>query len=103
MRLPHSVLWIPLVCLPVAAHAQPASTTSQETMTVPKTDCRGSAEEIRSCGEAWFKDCVKDWDSATHMSKQDYARTCRRVVQNRIKFLIEQNRSEDVGKKKSAR
>jgi hypothetical protein len=103
MRPPPSVLWILLVCLPVAVHAQPASTASQGTMTVPKSDCRGSAEEIRSCGEAWFKDCVKDWDSATHMSKQDYARTCRRVVQNRIKFLIDQNRSEDAGKKKSAR
>jgi hypothetical protein len=37
------------------------------------------------------------------MSKQDYARTCRRVVDNRVKALVEQNRSDDASKKKSAR
>jgi hypothetical protein len=103
MRVPHWVLMMLFICLPATTQAQTASTASKETMTVPKSDCRGSAEEIRSCGEAWFKDCLKDWDSATHMSKQDYARTCRRVVDNRVKALVEQNRSDDASKKKSAR
>jgi hypothetical protein len=106
MRLPNSALLIVFACVPAAAHAQPANQPSKEAMTVPKGDCRSSAEEIRSCGEAWFKDCLNDWDSATHMSKQDYARTCRRVVENRVKALIDQNRSDrsdDGGKKKSAR
>jgi hypothetical protein len=36
------------------------------------------------------------------MSKQDYARTCRRVVENRVKALIEQNRTQNTAKGKSA-
>lgn len=34
--------------------------------------------------------CLRDWDAATHMTKQEWARTCRRVVGNRAKFLQEQ-------------
>jgi hypothetical protein len=32
---------------------------------------------------------MKDWDSATHMTKQEWAITCRRVVDERTKFLRE--------------
>jgi hypothetical protein len=34
--------------------------------------------------------CLRDWDAATHMTRQEWARTCRRVVSNRAKFLQEQ-------------
>ena len=34
--------------------------------------------------------CLRDWDAATHMTRQEWARTCRRVVSNRLKFLGEQ-------------
>ena len=27
----------------------------------------------------WFKACVTDWDSATHMTKNEWANTCRRL------------------------
>jgi len=27
----------------------------------------------------WFKACVTDWDSATHMTKKEWANTCRRL------------------------
>src|SRR5262249_47187019 len=27
----------------------------------------------------WFKACVTDWDSATHMTKNEWAATCRRL------------------------
>jgi hypothetical protein len=36
---------------------------------------------------AWYKDCRKGWDAKTHMSKKDYDRTCRRMAEERIKFL----------------
>ena len=36
---------------------------------------------------AWYEDCRKGWDAKTHMSKKDYDRTCRRMAQERIKFL----------------
>jgi len=28
----------------------------------------------------WFKACVTDWDSATHMTKNEWANTCRRLA-----------------------
>src|SRR5215468_838133 len=31
--------------------------------------------------------CLRDWDAATHMTRQEWARTCRRVVSNRVKFM----------------
>jgi len=33
--------------------------------------------------------CVKDWDAGTHMTKQEWARVCKRVIDNRVKFLRE--------------
>ena len=46
--------------------------------------------EIEQISDMYFKQCMQDWDAGTHMSKQDWERTCRRVVDNRVKFLIEQ-------------
>jgi hypothetical protein len=34
--------------------------------------------------------CLRDWDAATHMTRQEWARTCRRVVGNRAKFMRDQ-------------
>ena len=104
MRVGHLLLPLFVIACPLGAHAQSAAQAKSETVagTVPKADCRGTPESIRACGEAWFKDCLKDWDSATHMSKQDYARTCRRVVDGRVKALTEQGRTDDAQKRKSA-
>lgn len=33
--------------------------------------------------------CLRDWDAATHMTRQEWARTCRRVVGNRAQFIRE--------------
>jgi hypothetical protein len=33
--------------------------------------------------------CIGDWDAATHMTKQEWAGTCKRVVANRAKFIRE--------------
>src|SRR5262245_42847878 len=32
-----------------------------------------------------LEQCLRDWDSGTHMTRQEWARTCRRVVSNRTK------------------
>jgi hypothetical protein len=101
MRIRSLLTPVVVIAWAVGAHAQPGEQPSKDTAptgTGPKADCRGTREEIRACGEAWFKDCVKDWDKGTHMRKQDYARTCRRVVENRVKALIEQRRTEDAQK-----
>jgi hypothetical protein len=34
--------------------------------------------------------CLRDWDAGTHMTRQEWARTCRRVVSNRGKFIRDQ-------------
>ena len=84
--------------------AQPESTTSVAAPTeittsstvppakaavakVPKSD----EEDIRSRGAQWLASCLNDWDRATHMTKQEWARTCQRVTRERVKFLVEQN------------
>ena len=35
--------------------------------------------------------CLRDWDAGTHMTRQEWARTCRRVVSNREQFLRERD------------
>jgi hypothetical protein len=35
----------------------------------------------------YLAQCLRDWDAATHMTRQQWARTCRRVVSNRVKFM----------------
>jgi hypothetical protein len=97
MRLTSLLSPLVVIAGAVAAQAQPGAQPTKETEstgTAPKADCRGTREEIRACGEAWFKDCLKDWDKGTHMSKNDYARTCRRVVDNRVKALVEDRQAE---------
>ena len=91
-----------LLALGAAAQSGPQPKAEMTPATVPKADCRATPEAIRACGEAWFKDCLKDWDSATHMSKNDYARTCRRVVDSRVKALTELGRTDDGANRKSA-
>jgi hypothetical protein len=104
MRIGRLALPLFVIACPLAAHAQSDAQPKSAAAvgTVSRAECRDTPETIRACGEAWFKDCLKDWDSATHMSKKDYARTCRRVVDTRVKALIEQGRTDDAGKRKSA-
>lgn len=35
----------------------------------------------------YMAQCLKDWDTGTHMSKVEWARVCKRVIDNRAKFL----------------
>ena len=37
-----------------------------------------------------LEQCLRDWDAATHMTRQEWARTCRRVATSRSKFMREQ-------------
>jgi hypothetical protein len=46
--------------------------------------------EIRQLRDTDFKRCMQDWDVNTHMTKKEWERTCQRVVDNRIKFMIEE-------------
>jgi hypothetical protein len=42
-----------------------------------------------------YADCIKLWDSQTHMSRVDWARTCRRI-ENRLQNLQVENMDVDV-------
>jgi hypothetical protein len=42
-----------------------------------------------------YEDCVKLWDSETHMSKSDWSRTCRRV-ENRLQNLKVEDLNTDL-------
>jgi hypothetical protein len=46
-----------------------------------------SEEQIRAKGAEWHAECMRDWDRQTHMTKQEWARTCQRVVDDRVQFL----------------
>jgi hypothetical protein len=37
--------------------------------------------------------CMKDWDPATHMTKEEWRHTCQRVANERAKFRAEQDES----------
>jgi hypothetical protein len=37
----------------------------------------------------WLKQCLDDWDKATHMTKDEWRATCHRVAGERGKFLRE--------------
>jgi hypothetical protein len=36
------------------------------------------------------KECMKQWDRSTHMTKKEWEATCRRVAKERVKYLREQ-------------
>ena len=38
----------------------------------------------------WFRTCMDDWDQATHMTKAEWRTTCRRVADERGRFVAEQ-------------
>lgn len=44
-----------------------------------------SADELRA---DWFKQCMQDWEASTHMTKQQWERVCRRVVDDRVKAAM---------------
>lgn len=88
-----------LIVVVGAAYAQPVAQPSKPnassalTTSAPKVPADSSKspgktsvqDEIR----AQFTQCMKDWDARTHMTKQDWERTCRRVTQERTKYLRE--------------
>jgi hypothetical protein len=49
-----------------------------------------SPEQIRGRGAEWYAQCMQDWGPETHMTKEDWARTCRRVVDERVQWLLDQ-------------
>jgi hypothetical protein len=64
--------------------------TGPKASTAPKLGAPETPAQIRAHGTAWIADCMKDWEPSTHMTKKEWEQTCRRVVQERVKFLLDQ-------------
>jgi hypothetical protein len=48
-----------------------------------------SSTEFRKLHDEYFASCMQAWDAATHMTKQDWASTCRRLAKERVKYRLE--------------
>ena len=46
----------------------------------------------------WFKTCMDDWDRTTHMTKAEWRTTCRRVADERGRFVAEQQSLHELPK-----
>jgi hypothetical protein len=83
-RLTQTVLTWSLVPLAVAIAAAPA-------LAAPKpaeAQVAEGAPEVGSDRSAvYLAQCLLDWDAGTHMTKQEWSRTCQRVVRERGDFL----------------
>jgi hypothetical protein len=51
-------------------------------------------DDIAKRGAEYLQNCMQDWDAATHMTKQEWSRTCQRVVKDRVQFLLEQAKQD---------
>jgi hypothetical protein len=58
----------------------------------PQSEDGVSSAQLRELSDRYFAECMKDWEVATHMSKEEWTSTCRRVVDGRVKFLLEHQR-----------
>ena len=47
-------------------------------------------EQLRKLGAEWLRQCLQDWDAATHMTKNEWQTVCRRVSAERTNALIKQ-------------
>src|SRR5262245_65735376 len=92
------LLLVSLLCVLAAAAVVPteaAETPKSKAPNTPKPDkskskAHTSAAEIRKMSDRYFNQCMSDWDAATHMTKKEWARTCRRTADQRAKFRVEQ-------------
>jgi hypothetical protein len=50
-------------------------------------------KDMKARMNTWYEDCRKGWDAKTHMSKKEYDRTCRRMAQERVKYLHDEERA----------
>jgi hypothetical protein len=78
-----------------AAYAQSGGREPRDPSKIPSI---GTPDEISKRGAEYLDQCMKDWDAATHMSKQDWRRTCQRVSQDRVKFLLDQAKKDSSNK-----
>ena len=56
----------------------------------PSPPAQQPAQTMEARIAEWFRTCMADWDRATHMTKAEWRTTCRRVANERGRFVAEQ-------------
>ena len=72
------------------AHAQSDDKSGAEALAAAQAALPSSTErpkQQQARGQAWFARCMQDWDAGTHMTKDEWKGTCRRLAQERTKFV----------------
>ena len=81
---------------PAPATSPPASEVAKKPQSPPpaaaepKADPKKPEQDRRALAATYLKQCLQDWDAATHMTKKEWERTCRRLVDGRLKFMLDQ-------------
>jgi hypothetical protein len=78
-----------VVALAISATAAEAQSTTTQAAK------RSSSEAAILDEKARVRECMKQWDRSTHMTKREWESTCRRVAAERIKYLREQGYGTD--------
>lgn len=67
------------------------SATSAVAQSTARQPAKPQAPDAALLDEAArVKECMKQWDRSTHMTRQEWETTCRRVAKERVKHLREQ-------------
>ena len=64
--------------------SSPGAPTKQTRNDQTKRDRTSSSDQEHI--DEIFSRCLKDWDAKTHMNKREWARVCRRMVDDRTKY-----------------
>jgi hypothetical protein len=95
------------LALPVVVE-NPAFAQSSAQPGKPELSAPSGGQSARRSGgaaaddeQARFKECMDHWDAKTHMTKQEWRRTCQRVIDERIKYLREHGYTSEMKRKKS--
>jgi hypothetical protein len=71
------------------ANAQPKAATPAPTAPAPPTAAAPVAKQPMRGPDQEYKECLNLWDAATHMTRAEWAATCRRI-QNRLNDITTQ-------------
>jgi hypothetical protein len=86
---------LPRICLLLvvlasgAAHAQ-TETRPQGAPNASKSEPTQTAAELPASAAQSFAQCLQSWDAETHMSRGEWSAACRRLSDERDKFLEKQ-------------
>jgi hypothetical protein len=105
--MPWLLLVISFLCVLAAATVASSETVPKATTAPHDSDAKAAkdskspspaqggptasyAAEIRKLADEQYKQCLADWDAATHITRKEWRRVCRRTADQRAKFRVEE-------------